>query len=336
MSAVRWFATEPSGKVANHNVEKSPITAHLWNERLKQAGSVVNLGQLLPPTHLLDKGAADSRLSVRYSFSTDLNLRDAYVDVLGNVLMGKLLEDLDALAGNVAFMHCDDNNPATRPLSLVTASVDRITQTKQISASDDIVLVGQVAWVGKSSLDVVMEIHRASPGTGAGAVEPVMIADDVDTRLLSSMFTYVARDRVTGKSCEVNRYLPSDADAKALFVRRERVAAAAKAARSAAAAPAAAAPTHGLDAVALVERGHAMEDMPALRHSHAVLMKHTGLENSLLCQPQNVNTGGKVFGGFLSTSLPAASPHLSSPLLSSPLLSSPLFNFASKVLRRFK
>ena len=293
------FTTTDMGKVANHNVEKSPITAHLWDERLKQArGGVVSVGQLPAPTHLLEKGAADSRRIVRYSLSTDQNLRDAYVDALGNVLMGKLLEDLDALAGNVAFMHCDDNNPATRPLSLVTASVDRIRQTNQISASEDIVLVGQVAWVGKSSLDVVMEIHRAPHG----AADPVMIADNVDTRLLTSMFTYVARDRVTGKSCEVNRYIPIGADAQALFTRREAVAAAAKAARSGAAAPAAVAATatQGLDAAALVERGHAMEDMPALRHPHAVLIKHTGLENSLLCQPQNVNTGGKVFGGFLS------------------------------------
>ena len=69
---------------------------------------------------------------MRYNFSSDQNLRDAYVDTLGDVLTGKLLEDLDALAGNVAFMHCDDNDPETRPLSLVTASVDRIRQTNRI------------------------------------------------------------------------------------------------------------------------------------------------------------------------------------------------------------
>ena len=50
------------------------------------------------------------------------NLRDLYVDAFGNVLTGKLFEDLDALAGNVAFLHCDDNNPLTRPLSLVTGT----------------------------------------------------------------------------------------------------------------------------------------------------------------------------------------------------------------------
>jgi hypothetical protein len=43
-----------------------------------------------------------------------------------------------------------------------------------------------------------------------------------------------------------------------------------------------------------------MEDMPALASSNAVLMRYTALENSLVCQPQNVNMAGRVFGGYLS------------------------------------
>ena len=50
---------------------------------------------------------------------------------------------------------------------------------------------------------------------------------------------------------------------------------------------------------ALVERGSALIDMPALAHSNAVLMSHTTLENCFICQPQNVNMAGSVFGGFL-------------------------------------
>lgn len=50
---------------------------------------------------------------------------------------------------------------------------------------------------------------------------------------------------------------------------------------------------------ALVERGSALMDMPALAHSNAVLMSQTTLENCFICQPQNVNMAGSVFGGFL-------------------------------------
>lgn len=49
----------------------------------------------------------------------------------------------------------------------------------------------------------------------------------------------------------------------------------------------------------LVERGSAIADMPALAHPNAVLMSLTTLENCFVCQPQNVNMAGSVFGGFL-------------------------------------
>ena len=202
-------------------------------------------------------------------------LRDLYIDALGNILTGKLFEDLDALAGNVAFAHCDDNNPLSRPLSLVTgrysnllifkylflrpiyallivsevlhlahifvsralppsltsyttARVDRIRQSRKISASDDLILTGQVVWVGNSSLDVLMEIHRLkdikinSEETDDGGA--VMIKENVPSRLLSSLFTYVARDRQTGKSCAINRFVPSGKDEEDLCVRRNNLA----------------------------------------------------------------------------------------------------------------
>ena len=302
-SASLFRQAESSGKVTNHNVEKSPMTVLLWNERQKHNAFNANEKPMHAPTNLLEKSATDCRLNVRYNFSSDQNLRDAYVDNLGDVLTGKLLEDLDALAGNVAFMHCDDNDPETRPLSLVTASVDRIRQTNRISTSDDIVLVGQVAWVGRSSLDILMEIHRV-PTDHDGPFTPIMITEPSDTRLLTSIFTYVARDKVTGKACQVNRYIPRDESEESLYTHRETLAntrkAASKKSSSTEQSTGVPSASTSLDLASLLQQGHAMEDMPALNHQHAVLMKHTGLENCLLCQPQNTNTGGKVFGGFLS------------------------------------
>jgi len=79
---------------------------------------------------------------MRYSFSSDSHLRDLYVDHTGNILTGKLLEDLDALAGNVANKHCCDENLSSKRLSLVTASVDEIIQSSPIPTTDDLVLTG--------------------------------------------------------------------------------------------------------------------------------------------------------------------------------------------------
>lgn len=113
--------------------------------------------------------------------------------------------------------------------------MDRIRQSRKISASDDLILTGQVVWVGNSSLDVLMEIHRlkdikANPGDldDGGAV---MIKENVPSRLLSSLFTYVARDRQTGKSCAVNRFIPSGKDEEELCARRNALALSRKSAK---------------------------------------------------------------------------------------------------------
>lgn len=45
--------------------------------------------------------------------------------------------------------------------------------------------------------------------------------------------------------------------------------------------------------------------MPALAQSNAVLIRQTALENSFICQPQNVNVAGTIFGGFLSKCNPS-------------------------------
>jgi acyl-coenzyme A thioesterase 9 len=81
-------------------------------------------------------------------FSKDESLRADYITYVGTIRVGRILEDLvgchgrligvtpfptlsrslpkDALAGTIAYKHCDDGNPSTRPLTIVTASVDRI------------------------------------------------------------------------------------------------------------------------------------------------------------------------------------------------------------------
>eukprot|EP00596_Hydrurales_sp_CCMP1899_P003825 CAMPEP_0119038526 /NCGR_PEP_ID=MMETSP1177-20130426/7498_1 /TAXON_ID=2985 /ORGANISM="Ochromonas sp, Strain CCMP1899" /LENGTH=471 /DNA_ID=CAMNT_0007001231 /DNA_START=164 /DNA_END=1576 /DNA_ORIENTATION=- len=303
------------------NVDKTPITAQLWSRRREEGrnsmvmstdtelNGISSKPQISTPILLMDKTAKESRLTIRYNFSQDANLRDLYVDSFGNVLIGKLFEDLDALAGNVAISHCDDNDPLTKPLSLVTACVDRIRQSKKISAADDLILTGQIVWVGSSSLDVLMEIHRVKDIKGNSCEKgicdfnseeegAILIKENVPSRLLSSLFTYVARDRSSGKACAINRYIPTGLLEEDLFNRRKAIAVKRKAEKN---------KNHDAEFVAnaqsvlnsLVERGSAMEDMPALARPNAVLMKYTALENSLLCQPQNVNTAGRVFGGYL-------------------------------------
>lgn len=308
--------------VKDHVVEKTPITAQLWQAR-KNAIEADRNNTMYKQSHVAEvitKTTAESRLTLSYNFMKDYSIRDLYVGHEGDILMGKLFEDLDALAGNIAYSHCDDSNPGTDRLNLVTASVDKIVQRKPITTRQDLLLTGQVAWVGNSSLDIVMEVHNAADIVPAnkssvmGNPDSDMSSNDIPvprildpnspSRLLSSYFTYVARDRATGKSARVNRLETMNEREAVLFAQRDVLQKARKA------------ETQKVDMsskeiLSLIEAGTAIADMPALAHPNAVLMKYTGLENTLICQPQSSNTAGRVFGGFISECLFHMKPSIS-------------------------
>ena len=49
----------------------------------------------------------------------------------------------------------------------------------------------------------------------------------------------------------------------------------------------------------LLAEGRIFCDMPALADGNTILLRDTRLENSLICQPQQRNIHGRIFGGFL-------------------------------------
>lgn len=50
---------------------------------------------------------------------------------------------------------------------------------------------------------------------------------------------------------------------------------------------------------ALLAEGRVFCDMPALADRDSILIRDTRHENSLMCQPQQRNIHGRIFGGFL-------------------------------------
>lgn len=50
---------------------------------------------------------------------------------------------------------------------------------------------------------------------------------------------------------------------------------------------------------ALLAEGRIFCDMPALADRDSILIKDTHLDNSFICQPQQRNIYGRIFGGFL-------------------------------------
>eukprot|EP01039_Chlorochromonas_danica_P003490 gene3490-3823_t len=283
-------------KVTDQNVEKTPITAQLW--QMRNAAEQLTASKdttLLPPKQadLPAKTVAESRHILRYNFRSNSHMRDLYVDPLGNVIIGKILEDIDALGGNVGLSHCDDE--AGRKLSVVTASVDKIVQNKPLSIDSDLILVGQMVWAGKTSMVVLVELHPAEDvaGQDCHSFDPLHPST---TALLTSFFTFAARNLTTGKAEPVNKLILSTPTEQALFDQRAELVAEKKKQQLLE-------KQNDLDhkdaIIQLVEAGCSIKDMPALAHPSCVLMSYTALENSLVCHPQNVNTAGRVFGGFI-------------------------------------
>ncbi|KAL4379679.1 hypothetical protein GQ457_02G004900 [Hibiscus cannabinus] len=265
----------------------SPVTNALWEAKSQIFERLLDPPKDAPPqSELLTKTPSQSRTSILYNFSSDYILREQYRDPWNEVRIGKLLEDLDALAGTISVKHCSDDDSTTRPLLLVTASVDKIVLKKPISVDIDLKIVGSVIWVGRSSIEIQLEVIQSTK-------ENLDVSDSV---ALTANFIFVARDSKTGKAAPVNRLSPETEHEKLLFDEAERRGSLRKRKR--------------VDRrefengeinrlEALLAEGRIFCDMPALADRDSILLRDTRLENALICQPQQRNIHGRIFGGFL-------------------------------------
>lgn len=71
--------------------------------------------------------------------------------------------------------HCSDEDSTTRPLLLVTASVDKMELKKPISVDTDLKIAGAVTYVGRSSIDIQIEVTQVDQGSFGKAVLPAYL-----------------------------------------------------------------------------------------------------------------------------------------------------------------
>eukprot|EP00959_Pyramimonas_sp_CCMP1952_P452068 9464935-Pyramimonas_sp.AAC.1 len=121
----------------------SPVTEQLWRERVAAASAQRN-NAVTSSDKGVTRKPSETRTQLKYQFSSDSKLRDAYRNPWGYIRHGMLLEDLDALAGNIAFKHC--NHPSHPSPMLVTASVDSIKMLQRLRLDHDVTLSGEVEW----------------------------------------------------------------------------------------------------------------------------------------------------------------------------------------------
>ena len=271
----RCLSDEARTAAAAH---RTSVTQHLWKLRESQAPPLRPDGSRLP---------ADSRVVVAYDLTQDKELRNRYESAFGTLRVGRLLEDMDALAGSVAYLHVDDGYPETAPPILVTASMERLeVRDDTLALDEDYNLVGSLVWAGRSSLEIVAELRHK----------------DTDAVALSAVFTFVARKRDGSGGHTVPPLTPETETEKRLFADAAKIQAARKEQRQAAKDPskqAESAAARDEQIEALLRPGRVARDFPGQADEGFVLMHETSLKNAITTQPQVRNTAGRVFGGAL-------------------------------------
>lgn len=68
------------------------------------------------------------------------------------------------ICNSCVLQHCSSEDSYTRPLILVTASVDKMAMRKPIKVDNDLTIAGAVSWVGRSSMEIQLEVTQSSQG----------------------------------------------------------------------------------------------------------------------------------------------------------------------------
>jgi acyl-coenzyme A thioesterase 9 len=304
-SKARCFTSKDS---SHQSKFMNPIVAQLWQQREETRQRMMsltdedsdstgsgNLQELTARTMREGKTGSpkaqfrhpsDSKTTIDYKFSTDSFLREAYRSPGNTMRFGKVLEDLDALAGNIAFHHVGN----TDNLMLVTAAVDRIALKDIPVLEKDQRLSGQVTYVGSSSMEIRIQIHEVNDTKDT-------IAPDY---WLEGYFTFVAVDPETNRPMKIPPLIPETSEERALF---ELGALKAKKKKESRKNSSGQITEESLKmerrSEQLLSDAFPLLRMPSLADPNAILMDHTALSNTTIAQPQVRNLANKIFGGFL-------------------------------------
>jgi acyl-coenzyme A thioesterase 9 len=187
---------------------RTGITAKLWQMRYEMQKFKNNATEL--QTKTVTKAPKDSFLKVDLPVASDPQVRDNYLNFRGGIRFGKLLEDIDAFAGNIAFMHCNDGDPNTKVPVLVTACLDRLDLKSPVTLSlgSDLELQGQVNWTSKSSVQIGINLMvKGDCGGASGSPQ------DANLMTASMVFVHVQK----GKAAPVNQIRPETESDRHLF-----------------------------------------------------------------------------------------------------------------------
>lgn len=273
--------------------QRTSVTNELWAAR-NQLGANANAAG----SPITTRSPSESVLETTLPFSSDHALRDQYVSPFGHIRIGRILEDLDAMAGSVAYVHADDGVSETRNLTIVTASVDRIQLLDHLHPNYDYRIKGYISWVGRSSMEVRLELLAYK--------EPKEKPKESSV-ILVAYFTMAARDPKTMRAAAVNKLAIQSERQQKLFDQGEchkqkRLQFAEKSLRKSPPTPEESLAIHEVFMKQLTKAQAQLNPAQVDTEQDGELyvpMSSTKYGTTILCQPQERNIHGKIFGGYL-------------------------------------
>ncbi|AET40131.1 uncharacterized protein Ecym_5376 [Eremothecium cymbalariae DBVPG len=268
------------------------------NERKRQLaqGKIIDsyVYNNVKSTEIGERTRQDSFSYLILRFKDDPLTADFYVNAAGRIRMGQIFQDLDALAGCIAYKHTAPSEPV-----MVTASVDRIYLLKPLDSVTDynVVLSGSVVWTGRSSMEIAIKAS-AVKGPIPDTVSEGSFRDE-DTFLTAS-FTFVARNPETHKSLAINKLLPLNQQEWTDFKRAESHNAAKK--LRAIGENLSNTPPTAEESSMIHKMWRASKEISKLesRPKNAAFMRETNLKSTMFMQPQYRNRHSyMIFGGYL-------------------------------------
>ncbi|EPS35719.1 hypothetical protein H072_10865 [Dactylellina haptotyla CBS 200.50] len=178
----------------------SPKFAIPWLKALELKNEKIQIDSHPAKPPLTPKRMTDSYSSYTLEFGKDEWLVDSYVNSTGQLRLGNIFMDLDALAGVIAYKHAGEGH------TIVTAAVDRISLLHPPHSFCDMELRGMVTWTSnRSSMEISLEV----------------VGKEENKTVLTCQFTMVALDPMTKRATNVNPLVVETPEEKRIFARGE-------------------------------------------------------------------------------------------------------------------
>eukprot|EP01117_Protostelium_nocturnum_P009432 TRINITY_DN3366_c0_g1_i2.p1 TRINITY_DN3366_c0_g1~~TRINITY_DN3366_c0_g1_i2.p1 ORF type:complete len:474 (-),score=180.23 TRINITY_DN3366_c0_g1_i2:227-1648(-) len=136
----------------------------------------------------LERTPCDSFIEIYLPFRSDADLFQRYkLFESDRIRLGKIIEDLDALAADIAYKHVGEGS--IDKYTIVTAGMDRVVMFYHVNRERDVCIRGSVTMVGNTSMEVRLLV--------------LTVGESSSDLLSQATFSMVCRDKATYKAAKV-------------------------------------------------------------------------------------------------------------------------------------